>query len=63
MYNFSVDFFDEMTSGPDFERHLTIVPFFCNGSEPIDPNTGVGSLLPVISTVIQFSVSGMMILP
>jgi hypothetical protein len=40
-------------AGLVFERHFTIVPLFCNGNEPIVPNTGVGSLSPTISTVIQ----------
>ena len=63
MYNFSGVFAAEMTAGPDFDRHLRIVPFFGSGNDPIVPNIGVGLLSPTISNVIHFLVPGTIIRP
>jgi hypothetical protein len=63
MYNLSGTLAEEMTAGPDSDRHLIIVPFFGNTNVPIVPQTGVGSLSPAISTVIHSLVPGMTILP
>ena len=63
IYNFFGLLEAEMTATPDSSLHFMMVPFDGKGNAPIVPKTGVGSLSPTISTVIQSFVPGMIILP